>query len=202
MSRDEEGLLRAILREGLLTESQGRRVARAIQHGASLEEALGRTPLVDPLDYQKVLRGAEHPSVETLGASTGSGAPLLERVATFDLGDHEEIPLVMRLYELLGEVFYSGMKGLEIGRMEMEAGWVRLLDGQGRCMEERPMEPVQAEKMIARLRVMGRMAPSRREAQVVMIGVTGNGLQADVVLESQGDLIRVKFENRRADGMA
>ncbi len=196
MNRDEMGLLRALLHEGLLTTSQGRRVARAIERGATLEEALGRTPLIDPLEYHKALREASPPPTEAFKVPTPDAFQALERVATHDLGDDEGIPLVQRLYELLGEVFYGGMGGLEIGRDEMTSGWSKVYDSRGLCLEQRAIEAAQAEKMIARLRVMGRLSPSKKARQSCMMGLAGNGLDADVILESEGDRVRLFLDKR------
>lgn len=202
MNRDESGLLRAILQEGLLTASQGRRVARAIERGATLEEALGRTPLIDPLDYQKLLRqdaaGAAAQESPGFRPPEREAFAAMERVATYDLADDEGIPLVQRLYELLREAFYGGMGGLEIGRDQMQSGWSRLYDNGGACLEGRALEAAQAEKMIARLRVMGRITPSKKAAQRCLLGLAGNGLQGLVILESEGDVVRLYLDERTA----
>jgi hypothetical protein len=110
---------------------------------------------------------------------------------TFDLAEDEGIPLLIRLYELLGEFFYGGLGGIEIGRRDMREGWTRLFDSRGDWMEPRPLDAVQAEKMMARLRVMARLSPSDKSARRSAFKLVGNGLSGKVIVESEGDFVRL-----------
>jgi hypothetical protein len=195
MNPDHASLLKRMLEQELITAAQERRVRRALERGASLEEALGRTPLVDPLDYQKLLRQPGEAGVtapdRTNRIPQRSEVAGIASAGIYDLAENEGIPLLIRLHDLLGEFFYGGLGGIELGREEMSRGWSRLFDARGEWMDARPLDPVQAEKMMARLRVMARLSPSDKSPRRSAFGLVGNGLSGEVLVESQGDVVRL-----------
>ncbi len=194
MNPDPANILKTMVEKDLITAAQERRVRRALERGASLEDALGRTPLVDPLEYQKLLRrpnAVATPPDQTTRIPQRSEVSGIASAGTYDLAEDEGIPLLIRLHELLGEFFHGGLGGIELGREEMSRGWSRLFDTRGEWLDPRPLDPVQAEKMVARLRVMARLSPSDKSPRRSAFRLVGNGLSGEVLVESVGDVVRL-----------